>query len=89
MNENKCKGIWGLLFGHKFRGRWHEEDNTAESVAIQAKTSINYYISSTAYIPDSDGNIENILNGFRNMNNTKSTYVHDICLRCGKIVNNK
>ena len=69
---NKCKGLMGRIFGHKFEDRYDEE--VGEGKLPDSKQEI--YIDSLIC----DG-LPNIINSTKSC---KRTYVYDICTRCGE-----
>ena len=82
---NKCCGLIGSIFGHKFIPRF---DITYQIVvsdpAKNLSDTIKDYMKVESFI--SDSTIETITDGFRDcpVNTVESeTYVYDICVRCG------
>jgi hypothetical protein len=76
---NKCKGIFGLLFGHKFEGRYNVEKSEGKWPLQEG--SIESQITSTN--PDS---VYAIIESSRDQ---KKTYVKDVCVRCGEVIERK
>jgi hypothetical protein len=84
MNDDKCHGIFGRIFGHKFQPRFSETDTTPDIAFKEACEAIQMYIKETSYIDEDE--ISEIMNGFRVMNSMTTTYVHDVCIRCGRTI---
>ena len=86
-NENKCKGIAGSLFGHKFEAVFDTESNTTanhELFTAIAPALEKGYDKLIEYGYTSIGNpFEEVLSELKYR---KSTYVHHVCVRCGKTV---
>jgi hypothetical protein len=84
---NACKGIFGFLFGHKYKARYTENDSTPVEVSRNLKEALDNYLrvaSSDGYIAIvHDDAIEKITESFQNLNNVKTTYINDVCVRCG------
>jgi hypothetical protein len=80
--ENGCLGISGWLFGHKLEPVFNTESKSAidPSIVQAIMTSIQ-----ESYAPI-DGSVETnpFAEVFETMNETKRTYIHHICVRCGK-----
>lgn len=79
-----CKGLLGYLFGHKFESRYDEKDTTSDEVVKQAKSAIDALYSNDCFANSYDAS--RILENFQNMNSIETIYVHDICVRCGKVI---
>jgi hypothetical protein len=69
---NKCNGLMGLLFGHKFEGRYNEEESEGTMPVSE------YFVFSN--------DIDKVINATKSR---KLTYVHDVCKRCGQVVEKK
>ena len=85
-DEHRCIGIWGFLFGHNYVGRCHHENITPPKIAEAAASLVKELIVKDAYIPFMEDQISTIMDGFNEMNSVKNTYIHDVCTRCGNIV---
>ena len=68
---NKCKGILGLLFGHRFDGKYDDK------VEYQ---NINLSEQAFEHLHILNGGFQTPL--LRN----ESKYVHSVCRRCGQVV---
>ena len=86
MEKTHCRGILGYIFGHKFSGRYSREDITSPKIADAAAGAVKQLIVQDATVIYMEEQIEAIMDGFRGMNSTKNTYVHDICTRCGHTI---
>lgn len=84
MNDKTCCGLFGIIFGHKFRPRFNHTDMTPEISFKEASEAIQTYFKETDYRDEAE--ISQIMGGFRVMNSETSTYVHDVCVRCGKTI---
>jgi hypothetical protein len=76
---NKCKGIFGLLFGHKFEGRYNTEEGEGKWPLKEG--SIESQITST-----NPSAVSEIIESSRNQ---KTTYIKDVCVRCGEVIEGK
>jgi len=93
MND-KCCGIFGRIFGHKFEARYDTNDSSQPSVPNSEapkflKEALDAYYERAVYMDDDQ--ISCITSGFSDMetdggNSESKTYVHDVCVRCGLIV---
>lgn len=72
--DDDCKGIFGFLFGHKFRPRYHEEQQ-ASSTPLPDDLMMELGADDASMLIEA-------------MRSYKQTYVGDVCVRCGKVVNN-
>ena len=68
---NKCIGI-GKLLGHKFRARYHTENGQATTPTTLEVMGCG--AADMAYLVEST-------------KSRKQTYIHDVCVRCGVIIN--
>lgn len=86
-DENKCVGIGGKLFGHKFEAVFeYETKNEPDPAVLQAimPTVESCYNKLIDAGYDGVGNaVEEVL---ETLKTEKRTYVHHVCIRCGKIV---
>lgn len=80
--ENDCKGITGWLFGHKFEARYDSNDNQTTPGNFTTQQVPEDILSQA--IEDGEC-LSDILEAMA-VNSKKSTYVHDVCVRCGKVV---
>jgi hypothetical protein len=77
--KDKCNGLWGWLFGHKFQARFNEEEG-------EGRWPFKVFnIERSMYGTPDPHNIDmsSIINSTKSR---KSTYVFDICERCGEII---
>lgn len=72
-----CQGLMGRLFGHKFVQRMHTTEETAGKWPFTEGT-IESQIAAT--------NVAGMSDLVQATSARKTTYVHDICVRCGKII---
>jgi len=82
--KTPCDGIWGRLFGHKYVARYDTEDNFPSQLDLgksgpQGPSIVGqyaWYCLST-------------MSGYQidQSKNKKRTYVHDVCVRCGHVIN--
>lgn len=72
IKQDKCTGIFGKLFGHNFQPRYSESES--EGTLPQ-----DFWSPALTFGRD----VVNIINSTKSR---KSEYVHDVCVRCGKIV---
>jgi len=70
MKESSCKGIFGTMFGHKFRARY----STTKSASKPGSVDGSNFIMST--------DMPQIIESTREVT---STYEHDVCVRCGEV----
>lgn len=84
---NECKGIGGLLFGHKFQPRYSEDDQTPVEASAEMNIAISTYFKSIGvYIECVHlSGLQTVTEAFQNLSNLKTTYIHDICVRCGQV----
>jgi len=76
---DKCRGIWGRIFGHKFVARYDRVENGPDT-----KTVIELlHRGNMTIVLENDLELVNLLRSY------KDTYVHDICVRCGVVVEKK
>lgn len=79
--EDGCVGLMGRLFGHKFEARCDNVSNetpTGQWVSQQIPEHILEEAIQTE-------NLEDIVRAMA-VNSGKSTYIHDVCVRCGKTI---
>jgi len=79
--KDSCKGLFGALFGHKFEARYDKKDNTTAPGNFSS-IGIPDYILEEALVSE---NLQDII-AAANGDSSSSTYVHDICVRCGEVV---
>ena len=72
---NQCKGIIGFLFGHKFEERCDEENGTGKWPFSDTMLSNQQLVFSS--------DVSNVIMATAS---SKSTYVKDVCVRCGKVI---
>ena len=80
---NRCIGIFGQWFGHRFRPRWDTEERIAgcaEAILSTApqKTNLGQVVGALT----GNERMQDILEQLRE---ERSTYVCDICVRCGAV----
>ena len=80
-DADKCKGLWGALFGHKFVARY-DKDNSVGREGEWSSFDIPREILDAALVTEA---LSDILQAAQ-AEHTKSTYIHDVCVRCGKVV---
>lgn len=68
----ECHGLWGMLFGHKFEARY-DEVITSHAPPIKSMS-----VFCDAEVLAALGRL---------YNDTRSTYAHDVCVRCGMVIN--
>ena len=79
--SDKCMGIWGALFGHKFEPRYNETESPTNSDNVTgAKEIVETIVGSGSALLSCE--IASIMDSFCIC---KSEYIHDVCVRCGKI----
>lgn len=86
-NENKCQGLAGTLLGHKFEAVFENETkNEPDTALIQvlAPTLQACYEKVVDYGYDAPGALFDSV--IEELGTRRSTYVHHVCARCGKIV---
>lgn len=76
---NKCNGLVGLLFGHKFETRYDEEVGEGKWPFQEGTIESQLTSTDTRYISE-------IVDSTRSH---KETYIRDICKRCGTTVEKK
>ena len=70
-----------MIFGHCFEGRWHDEkSSSAHPLSDYAVKTIMDTTPSDEY---TSSNLESAKEA---TSSNKSTYVHDVCTRCGLTV---
>ena len=69
--NGRCLGMMGSLFGHRFQGRYDEVKELPPELA-SGLTSIK------------TTSVNGGASGMASFMNTKRTYLHDICVRCGE-----
>ena len=72
---NKCIGIFGKIFGHKFQPRYNEK------IIPPKESEAQLFLSTRSVILDGDNTILNSLKRI------EKEYKGDVCVRCGLIVN--
>ncbi len=80
---NKCLGIFGWMFGHRFVARWDTEEKlapSAESViaAVAPNTNVGRVMDALSDRTNLEGVVEQL-------KETKTTYLCDVCVRCGAL----
>ncbi len=88
MSNQSCCGLAGLLFGHKFKPRYDENETYPKESAKLLEIAISRITGSpkTVLLPDDVQGLREITDGFRQISDTDSFYVQDVCVRCGEIV---
>jgi hypothetical protein len=82
--EDKCIGLIGGLFGHKFEGRFDEDvDNNKPQQGDWVVSQIPEDILEEALMQGE--NLADIIEAMGG-GKSKTTYIHDVCVRCGKII---
>lgn len=87
-DDEKCLGLAGKLFGHKFEPVFDTESKTmpidpAVIQSLSAKIQESYGLVDAA----SDFNpYAEVVRELNVMGESKRTYIHHICPRCGKTV---
>lgn len=71
--DSKCIGFFGKIFGHNFKSIYNEEES-------EGRFPDNFWTPSLAAFSEE---VSRVINSTKSR---KSTYVHDICSRCGKII---
>lgn len=80
IKHHECQGLLGILFGHKFCARYDEHKEAGSPSAAVVATTCNAYDSS-------NDNLEDVLDALgRAYRDSSTTYVHDVCVRCGLII---
>ena len=79
--QNKCLGMFGAFFGHRFIPRYDTEEKLAECAeavlsSAPQKTNVGLVVGA---LTGSEG-LQNIL---EELKENKTTYVCDVCARCG------
>lgn len=77
---NKCVGLWGWLFGHKFQARFNEEESDGKWPFKEGTLESQM---TTAVQGGYDVSVSSIVNSTKSH---KSSYVLDVCERCGEII---
>jgi hypothetical protein len=70
---DKCKGISGRLFGHVFEPRYNTQEGEGKM------PNVDMWSPSFSFGTDVPKVIEST-------KSRKRIYVHDICIRCGKVI---
>lgn len=78
---DNCKGLTGWLFGHKFYPRYDESSSTTTPGNFSS-VGIPDTVLSQAVEEEYLCDIIAAANG----DSSKRTYVHDVCVRCGKVI---
>jgi len=78
-----CKGVFGQLFGHKLSPRFDTKSKPNPNLAEVIKEITDCYSRTNSYFDLSDtlGMALGEMTG-----EVETTYVHDICPRCGTII---
>ena len=85
----ECIGIFGRLFGHKFRPRQDTESKLSSSLdpvlggMMEQKAVASMVGQILSKFTSSDESMEDIIGAFKE---EKSTYVGDVCQRCGAVL---
>jgi len=79
--KDHCRGLMGRLYGHQFESRYDTDDKTD---AGQKPSEQSMYQMSATALATGQGLAEMIAAG--SGRTSKSTYVHDVCVRCGKVI---
>lgn len=78
IKKDKCLGLFGKIFGHKFRARYSESESEGkypgDIVGDKLYLLTGVFADDTAKILDSSKSHERV-------------YIRDICDRCGKVIN--
>lgn len=93
MENNQCVGLFGYIFGHKYKARYdtHDLPHFSPSCGELAKRSdLRELIATAKEDISQDDEIVNVVNSLISDNSQTevvSTYKGDVCVRCGNVVN--
>ena len=79
--DDGCKGIMGWLFGHKFEPRFDESNNDTPAGQWVSQQIPEAILKQAIESEDLADIVEAM-----SVNSEKTTYVHDVCVRCGKVI---
>ncbi len=81
--QNKCLGIFGSWFGHRFKARFDTDEQLAGCAeAILAAALQKSNLGQVVGMFTGDEQLQDILGELKEK---KSTYVCDVCVRCGAV----
>jgi hypothetical protein len=87
MSNQSCCGLAGTIFGHKFSPRYDENETYPKETAKLMEIAISRVATGkTIMLPDDVQALDKIGESFRQVSDTDSFYVQDVCERCGLIV---
>jgi hypothetical protein len=72
---NDCQGVFGSLFGHKFKVIFDEE-----AKFIGTNDEITTIMEANLF------NEDNKIHALKELNDITTTYIHSICTRCGQVI---
>lgn len=77
----KCHGLAGFIFGHKFQPRYSTEGEGNEKIAFELLKELQNLTYSSDKVP--------LLRKYMDerKNFIKREYLNDVCVRCGKLTN--
>jgi hypothetical protein len=79
---NKCAGMLGEIFGHKFEAVYEREVQVFDKIPEILASEILEKLGEFCYNDDFPSVVETI----SGLKNTKQIYIHHICPRCGQTV---
>lgn len=74
----KCSGLFGWMFGHKFRARFNEEESEGKWPFKEGTLESQITVASGPSV-----NSASIINSTKSKS---SKYVLEVCERCGEII---
>ena len=81
-----CCGFAGLLFGHKFIPRYDEHEEYPKDIAQRLETALARLTPKTIPLEGDVDAMDQVRRAFRDIGNSDSFYIQDVCQRCGLIV---
>jgi len=89
MNETlkRCRGLVGLVFGHKFKPRYDSEVLVPDSTAAQVKEVWTKMVERAASMPLMPADyVSGVTRSLEALRSSVETHTHDVCVRCGQVV---
>jgi hypothetical protein len=79
-----CRGLAGKIFGHRFQPRY-DEKFTGAAQAVKPFEVVWHEALQTGQAA-LDGVPQGIMSSIKALGSAEEVYVHDVCTRCGAVV---
>lgn len=81
--SNKCSGLFGRLFGHKFQPRYDSNETYPEGTIEGLRTNVDRVLAQ--YPMAAMDSLSEVAEAYRCMDQNFVRYVQDVCVRCGEV----